>query len=158
MIIHTNVLVVYNYYFRKSFKKLFVPNNRYLKASKKSKCFVIPVALQTALLSVLPFVLIIFTVYIHILYIYYIYINILIYIYVNVYYNIYYIVYIYHIYQLLISFMLFSYLFWFTLSWNWLAPLDSNLSIYSFNKIEIIMKIDYYLPEVLKFIKWETLP
>ena len=137
-------------------------NNHYLKASKKSKWFLIPVALQTALLSVLPFVLMIFTVYIHILYIYYIYIyiNILkyIYIYVNVYYNIYYMLYIYHINQLLISFMLFSYLFWFTLSWNWLAPLDSNLSIYSFNKIEIIMKIEYYLPEVLKFIKWETLP
>ena len=40
-------------------------------------------------------------------------------------------------------------------SWNWLVPLDFNGSIYSFNKIEVIMKIDYYLPEV-KFIKWET--
>ena len=43
-------------------------------------------------------------------------------------------------------------------SWNWLAPLDFNGSTYSFNKIEIIMKIDCYLPEICKFIKWETLP
>ena len=54
VIIYTNVLYVYNYYFRKSFKKLSVSINHYLKASKKSKLFLIPVALQTVLLSVLP--------------------------------------------------------------------------------------------------------
>ena len=69
MIICSNVLVVYNYYFRKSLKKLSVSINHYLKALKKSKLAV--------LLSVLPFVLIIFTIYI---YIYYIYIYIYIYI------------------------------------------------------------------------------
>ena len=57
--------------------------------------------------------------------------------------------------QLLISYLKFSYLFWFILSWNWLAPLNS---IGSFNKTEIIMKIDDHLPEVCKFTKWETLP
>ena len=103
VIIYTNVLYVYNYYFRKSFKKLSVSINHYLKASKKSKLFLIPVALQTVLLSVLPFVLIIFTIYIYIYiytYIYYIYIlHIYIYQYIikyiYVYYNIYYIFYIY---------------------------------------------------------------
>ena len=52
-----------------------------------------------------------YCIYTYIIYILYIYQYIKIYIYVNVYYNIYYILYIYHIYQLLISFMLFSYLF-----------------------------------------------
>ena len=97
MIICSNVLVVYNYYFRKSFKKLSVSINHYLKALKKSKLAV--------LLSVLPFVLIIFTIYIYIYIYIYTYIIYILQIYISLYYNIYmfitiYIIcyiYIYHI-------------------------------------------------------------
>ena len=39
MIIHTNMLTVYNNYFRKSFKKLFLSISNDLKASKKLKLF-----------------------------------------------------------------------------------------------------------------------
>ena len=104
MIICSNVLVVYNYYFRKSFKKLSVSINHYLKALKKSKLAV--------LLSVLPFVLIIFTIYIyiHLLYIYiYIYIlDIYIYQYILIYISLYIIYIIYYIYHISVADFLFA--------------------------------------------------
>ena len=104
MIICSNVLVVYNYYFRKSFKKLSVSINHYLKALKKSKLAV--------LLSVLPFVLIIFTIYIYTFFIYiYIYIYILdicIYQYILIYISLYIIYIIYYIYHISVADFLFA--------------------------------------------------
>ena len=106
MIICSNVLVVYNYYFRKSLKKLSVSINHYLKALKKSKLAV--------LLSVLPFVLIIFTIYIYTFFIYiyiYIYIYILdicIYQYILIYISLYIIYIIYYIYHISVADFLFA--------------------------------------------------